>query len=46
MLGLLGFYDEFDACSNQPNGSVNDAVRPVSEPDEAALVAYLDAAMS
>ena len=43
MLGLLGFYDEFENCPGQPNGSIHDAVRPVGEPDEAALVAYLDA---
>ena len=43
MLGLLGFYDELDNHSGQPNGSIRDAVRPVGEPDEAELVAYLDA---
>ncbi|MFJ5924707.1 hypothetical protein ACIQF6_19115 [Kitasatospora sp. NPDC092948] len=43
MLGLLGFYDEFENRSGRPNGSVRDAVRPVGEPDEAELVAYLDA---
>lgn len=43
MLGLLGFYDEFDTRSSQPNGSIRDAVRPVGEPDETDLVAYLDA---
>ncbi|MEV6508496.1 hypothetical protein AB0M61_20590 [Streptomyces sp. NPDC051642] len=43
MLGLLGFYDEFDDRSGRPNGSIHDAVRPVGEPDEADLVAYLDA---
>ncbi len=43
MLGLLGFYDELDDCSGQPSGSIRDAVRPVGEPDEADLVAYLDA---
>ncbi|MER6790191.1 hypothetical protein ABT330_37275 [Streptomyces sp. NPDC000658] len=43
MLGLLGFYDELDTRSGQPNGSIHDAVRPVGEPDEADLVAYLDA---
>ncbi|MDV9174498.1 hypothetical protein R6V09_30870 [Streptomyces sp. W16] len=42
MLGLLGFYDELDNRSGQPNGSIRDAVRPVGEPDEAKLVAYLD----
>ncbi|MCX5096593.1 hypothetical protein OOK36_49350 [Streptomyces sp. NBC_00365] len=43
MLGLLGFYDELDIRSGQPNGSIRDAVQPVGEPDEAELVAYLDA---
>ncbi|MFE4356059.1 hypothetical protein [Kitasatospora sp. NPDC056800] len=43
MLGLLGFYDELDERSGSPNGSILDAVRPVGEPDEADLVAYLDA---
>ncbi|MFI6771426.1 hypothetical protein [Streptomyces sp. NPDC050355] len=43
MLGLLGFYDELDNCPDQPNGSIRDAVQPVGEPDEADLVAYLDA---
>ncbi|MFD8749398.1 hypothetical protein ACFV0O_00200 [Kitasatospora sp. NPDC059577] len=43
MLGLLGFYDELDNRSGQPNGSIRDAVRPVGEPDEMDLVAYLDA---
>ncbi|MCE0447035.1 hypothetical protein CFC35_24755 [Streptomyces sp. FBKL.4005] len=43
MLGLLGFYDELDSHPAAPNGSVRDAVRPVGEPDEAELVAYLDA---
>ncbi|MFE3633522.1 hypothetical protein [Streptomyces sp. NPDC059168] len=43
MLGLLGFYDELDDRSGQPNGSIRDAVRFVGEPDEADLVAYLDA---
>ncbi|MGW3989876.1 hypothetical protein [Streptomyces sp. NPDC004830] len=43
MLGLLGFYDELDDCSGRPNGSIRDAVRPVGEPDEKDLVAYLDA---
>ncbi|MER7645155.1 hypothetical protein [Streptomyces sp. NPDC126522] len=42
MLELLGFYDELDNRPGQPNGSVRDAVRPVGEPDEADLVAYLD----
>ena len=43
MLGLLGFYREFDDRSGGPNGSIRDAVRHVGEPDEAELVAYLDA---
>ncbi|MEU8927299.1 hypothetical protein AB0D10_41345 [Kitasatospora sp. NPDC048545] len=43
VLGLLGFYDELDNRSGQPNGSIRDAVRPVGEPDEMDLVAYLDA---
>jgi hypothetical protein len=43
LLGLLGFYDELDNRSGQPNGSIRDAVRPVGEPDEADLVAHLDA---
>jgi hypothetical protein len=43
VLGLLGFYDELDNRPGQPNGSIRDAVRPVGEPDEADLVAYLDA---
>ncbi|MFE3072143.1 hypothetical protein [Streptomyces sp. NPDC059247] len=43
MLGLLGFYDELDSLEGQPNGSIHDAVRPVGEPDEVDLVAYLDA---
>ncbi|MFJ3422000.1 hypothetical protein ACIPN8_37310 [Streptomyces sp. NPDC086082] len=42
MLGLLGFYDELDNRPGRPNGSIRDAVRPVGEPDEADLVAYLD----
>ena len=42
MLGLLGFYDELDDRSAQPNGPIRDAVRPVGEPDEGELVAYLD----
>jgi len=42
VLGLLGFYDELDNRSGRPNGSIRDAVRPVGEPDEADLVAYLD----
>lgn len=46
MLGLLGFYDEFegspDGEGGQPNGRLRDAVRPVGEPDEARIVAYLD----
>jgi hypothetical protein len=43
MLGLLGFYDEFAEEPGQPNGSVRNAVQLVGEPDEADLVAYLDA---
>lgn len=43
MLGLLGFYDELDGRPGRPNGSIRDAVQPVGEPDEAELVAYLDA---
>ncbi|MQY36921.1 hypothetical protein SRB17_49230 [Streptomyces sp. RB17] len=43
VLGLLGFYDELDNRSGQPNGSIRDAVQPVGEPDETDLVAYLDA---
>ncbi|MEU3446808.1 HD domain-containing protein [Streptomyces thermolilacinus] len=43
VLGLLGFYDEFESRPGQPNGSIRDAVRSVGEPDEARLVAYLDA---
>ncbi|MET7654508.1 hypothetical protein [Streptomyces sp. NPDC005486] len=43
MLGLLGFYDELDDRSGQPNGSIRDAVQPAGEPDEMDLVAYLDA---
>ncbi|MFF7884050.1 hypothetical protein ACH40F_20800 [Streptomyces sp. NPDC020794] len=43
MLGLLGFYDELDNRAGQRNGSIRDAVQPVGEPDEAELVAYLDA---
>lgn len=43
MLGLLGFYDELDNRPGRPNGSIRDAVQPVGEPDEADLVAYLDA---
>lgn len=43
MLELLGFYDEIDNRPGQPNGSLHDAVRSVGEPDEADLVAYLDA---
>ncbi|MFE5206886.1 hypothetical protein [Streptomyces sp. NPDC056600] len=43
MLGLLGFYDELDRRPGQPNGSVHDAIRDTGEPDEAELVAYLDA---
>ena len=43
LLGLLGFYDELDNRSGQPNGSIRDAVQLVGEPDETDLVAYLDA---
>jgi hypothetical protein len=43
VLGLLGFYDELDDLPGRPNGSIHDAVRPTGEPDEAELVAYLDA---
>ncbi|MFD8258642.1 hypothetical protein ACFV19_06750 [Streptomyces griseoluteus] len=43
MLGLLGFYDELDTAPGQLNGSIHGAVQPVGEPDEAGLVAYLDA---
>ncbi|MFD5146252.1 hypothetical protein [Streptomyces sp. NPDC058401] len=43
MLGLLGFYDELDDRSGQPSGSIRDAVGSVGEPDEADVVAYLDA---
>ncbi|WP_246563981.1 hypothetical protein [Streptomyces roseirectus] len=39
---MLGFYEEFDD-SVRLNGSVRAAVRAVGEPDEAELVAYLDA---
>ncbi|MEV7602976.1 hypothetical protein AB0O91_36980 [Kitasatospora sp. NPDC089797] len=42
MLGLLGFYGELDDRFGRPSGSIRDAVRPVGEPDEADLVAYLD----
>ncbi|WP_327242161.1 hypothetical protein [Streptomyces sp. NBC_01320] len=42
MLGLLGFYVELDGHPGQPNGSPRDAVRPLGEPDETDLVAYLD----
>jgi len=42
VLGLLGFYDELDDGSGRPNGLIRDAVRPVGEPDEVDLVAYLD----
>ncbi|MFJ9629833.1 hypothetical protein ACIRU8_19185 [Streptomyces sp. NPDC101175] len=46
MLGLLGFYSELgngpDRLTGGPSGSIRDAVRPVAEPDEAELVAYLD----
>lgn len=40
---MLGFYDELDSRPGQPNGSIRYAVRPAGEPDEAGLVAYLDA---
>ncbi|MDX3747829.1 hypothetical protein [Streptomyces sp. AK08-02] len=47
MLGLLGFYDEFEPDTRTrpggPNGSIHDAVQPFGEPDEADIVAYLDA---
>ncbi|WP_317441042.1 hypothetical protein [Streptomyces collinus] len=43
MLGLLGFYDELESRSGQPNGSIHDAVQSAGEPDERDLVAYLDA---
>jgi hypothetical protein len=43
VLGLLGFYDELNRSPGQPNGSLRAAVRPTGEPDEAALVSYLDA---
>lgn len=43
MLGLLGFYDELAKFPGQPNGSIRDAVQDAGEPDEADLVAYLDA---
>lgn len=43
VLGLLGFYDEPDHRAGRPAGSIRDAVQPVGEPDEAELVAYLDA---
>ncbi|MFD7046634.1 hypothetical protein ACFWBS_03185 [Streptomyces mirabilis] len=43
VLGLLGFHDELDHRTGRPNGSMRDAVQPVGEPDEAELVAYLDA---
>jgi hypothetical protein len=42
VLGLLGFYVELDKHSGQ-SGSIHDAIRPVGEPDEADLVAYLEA---
>lgn len=42
VLGLAGFYDEIDDCRGRPNGSLDDAVQPVGEPDEADPVAYLD----
>ncbi|MFJ9608443.1 hypothetical protein ACIRS1_19120 [Kitasatospora sp. NPDC101176] len=45
MLGLLGFHDELEGRAGAPNGSVHDAVRAAGEPDEAALVGYLDAAL-
>jgi hypothetical protein len=37
VLGLLGFYDEFDNCPGRPNGSVHDAVRPSVETRHALL---------
>lgn len=43
VLGLLGFFDELDDLPGRPNGSIREAVRPGGEPDEAGLVAYLDA---
>ncbi|MBT2366050.1 hypothetical protein J7E88_12215 [Streptomyces sp. ISL-10] len=43
MLGLLGFYNELDGRPDQPNGSIRDAVQATGEPDEAGMVAYLDA---
>jgi hypothetical protein len=43
VLGLLGFYDELDGHPGQPSGSLHDALQPAGEPDEAGLVAYLDA---
>ncbi|GAA4792379.1 hypothetical protein GCM10023329_50400 [Streptomyces sanyensis] len=43
MLGLLGFYDEFQGFAGQSNGSIRDAMQPVGEADEAEIVAYLDA---
>ncbi|ROO90715.1 hypothetical protein EDD29_8453 [Actinocorallia herbida] len=43
MLGLLGFYDEFDDRAGQPNGSIRAAVQHAGRPDEADLVTYLDA---
>ena len=43
VLGLLGFYDEMHHSPGQPNGSLQEAVQPVGETDEADLVAYLDA---
>ncbi|MFF4510868.1 hypothetical protein [Streptomyces mirabilis] len=46
VLGLLGFHDELDHRTGRPNGSMRDAVQPVGEPDEAELVAYLDACRS
>ncbi|MFB8414664.1 hypothetical protein ACFC63_03975 [Streptomyces albidoflavus] len=42
MLGLLGFYDEFEKGNSQPNGSIRDAVQPGGLRDEADLVSYLD----
>ncbi|GAA3619470.1 hypothetical protein GCM10023079_06380 [Streptomyces chitinivorans] len=42
MLGLLGFYDEFEDRNDQPNGSIHAAVQPVGLQDEAELVSYLD----
>lgn len=43
MLGLLGFYDEFNDAGVRPNGRLRDAVRPAGEADEGKIVTYLDA---